>query len=54
VACCGRRVEMAVNRVVAHDQTPISTDIYLLSLGLSALARHMRLTNRQKNATQRN
>ena len=54
IAKAGRRVEMAVNRVVAHDQTPIFHDIYLLSLGLSALARHMRLTNRQKNATQRN
>jgi hypothetical protein len=47
-------VEMAVNRVVAHDQTPIFHDIYLLSLGLSTLARHMRLTNRQNSLPSRN
>ncbi len=54
VARCGRRVEIAVNRIVQHDQTPVFSDIYLLSIGLSSLARHMRLTNRQKTLTSGN
>lgn len=54
VAGEGRRVEMAVNRIVAHDQEPSLNDIILLSVGLSALARHLHLTNRQKSLPSRN
>lgn len=54
VAMQGRRVELAVGWVVSHDRVPMKDEIALLSIGLSALARHMRLTNRQKSVGSRN
>ncbi len=51
---CGRRVEMAVKRVVAHNEAPDAWELALLSLGLTALAAHLRLTERGKRLGSRN
>lgn len=40
----GRRVLMAVNRLVAHDQEPSEADLPLDRIGLSGLERHYGLT----------
>lgn len=43
---CGRRVERVVNKIVAHDEELGGFELNLLSIGLEALARHLRLAER--------
>ncbi len=54
ISRCGRKVEAALGWVIAYDRVPMADEVYLLSIGLRALARHMRLTNGHKALTSRN
>lgn len=48
IANCGRRVEMVMKRVIVNDNEPGNYELAILVVGLSALSRHMHLTERGK------